>query len=40
MNKILPEVSVWYQELASGALFEVVAVDEDSSTIEIQMLDG
>jgi hypothetical protein len=40
MNKILPEVSAWYQELASGALFEVVAIDELSSTIEYQLLDG
>ncbi|PCI78835.1 MAG: hypothetical protein COB20_06085 [SAR86 cluster bacterium] len=40
MNKILPEVSVWYQELASGALFEVVAIDEPNSTIEYQLVDG
>ena len=40
MNKILPEVSVWYQELISGALFEVVAIDELNSTIEYQLLDG
>ena len=40
MNKILPEVSAWYQELVSGALFEVVAIDEPNSTIEYQLLDG
>jgi hypothetical protein len=40
MNKILPEVSAWYQELVSGALFEVVAIDEVNSTIEYQLLDG
>jgi len=40
MNKILPEVSAWYQELVSGALFEVVAIDELNSTIEYQLLDG
>jgi len=40
MNKILPEVSVCYQELISGALFEVVAIDELNSTIEYQLLDG
>ena len=40
MNKILPEVYVWYQELISGALFEVVAIDELNSTIEYQLLDG
>ena len=40
MNKILPEVSAWYQELVSGALFEVVAIDEVNITIEYQLLDG
>ena len=40
MNKILPEVSAWYQELASGVLFEVVAIDEPNSTTEYQLLDG
>ncbi|MBL4572129.1 MAG: hypothetical protein JKY86_03530 [Gammaproteobacteria bacterium] len=40
MNKILPEVSAWYQEQVSGALFEVVAIDEPNSTIEYQLLDG
>ncbi len=34
MNKTLPEVSAWYQDLASGSLFEIVAIDEDSKTIE------
>ena len=40
MNKILLEVSNWYQELASGVLFEVVAIDELNNTIEYQLLDG
>jgi hypothetical protein len=40
MNKILPEVSAWYQDLVSGSLFEVVAVDEETRTIEYQMVDG
>lgn len=40
MNKNAPEVSAWYQDLASGSLFEVVAIDEASDTIEIQMVDG
>lgn len=40
MNKVLPEVSSWYQELTSGALFEVVAIDELNNTIEYQLLDG
>lgn len=40
MNSNSPEVSAWYQDLASGSLFEVVAIDEASDTIEIQMVDG
>lgn len=40
MNKILPEVSAWYQHLGSGTLFEIVAIDEPNSTIEYQLLDG
>ena len=40
MNKLMPEVSAWYQDLVSGNLFEVVAYDEDSSTIEYQLIDG
>lgn len=40
MNNNAPEVSAWYQDLVSGSLFEVVAIDEASGTIEIQMVDG
>ncbi|HAO89427.1 MAG TPA: hypothetical protein DCR00_10940 [Gammaproteobacteria bacterium] len=40
MNTLMPEVSAWYQELASGNLFEVVAIDEASGSIEYQLLDG
>ena len=29
MNKLMPEVSAWYQDLVSGNLFEVVAYDEE-----------
>lgn len=39
-NKLLPEVSAWYQDVASGNLFEIVAVDEASGTIEYQLIDG
>ena len=31
MNTRVPEVSAWYQRLASGNLFEVVAIDEASA---------
>ena len=40
MNTHMPEVSAWYQELASGNLFEVVAIEEASGGIEYQLLDG
>ena len=40
MNTLAPEVSAWYQDLLSGSLFEVVAIDDASDTIEIQMVDG
>lgn len=39
-NNLAPEVSAWYQDLVSGSLFEVVAYDELSDTIEYQMVDG
>jgi len=40
MNTLTPEVSAWYQDVVSGSLFEVVAIDDASGTIEFQMVDG
>ena len=40
MNNLLPEVGAWYQDITSGSLFEVVAIDEEGGTIEYQMVDG
>lgn len=40
MKRLLPEVSAWYRDSVSGSVFEVVAIDEDSGTIEIQLIDG
>ena len=34
-----PGIGTWYRA-PGGALFEVVAVDEDDSTIEVQHFDG
>ena len=34
-----PRVGQWYRRI-NGQLFEVVAVDEDDSTIELQFFDG
>ncbi|MEQ8313928.1 MAG: DUF6763 family protein [Gammaproteobacteria bacterium] len=40
MHTLIPEVSAWYEDVSSGSLFEVVAIDEASGTIEVQMVDG
>ncbi len=34
-----PEIGDWYETL-NGELFEVVALDEDDGTVEIQYFDG
>lgn len=38
MNSLNPEIAAWYQDRVTGALFEVVACDDDS--IEFQHVDG
>jgi len=40
MQQLLPEVATWYADAVSGMVFEVVAIDEESRTIEIQFIDG
>ena len=40
MAKQTPEIGRWYQDAVEDVLFEVVAVDENSSTVEIQYEDG
>jgi len=40
MNTLIPEVSAWYEDIVSGNLFEVVAIDDACGTIEYQMVDG
>jgi len=35
-----PSIGDWYRQKEGGALFEVVAVDDDDGTIEIQYFDG
>ena len=40
MNHLRAEVSAWYQDVTTGAVFEVVAVDEDNGTINYQHIDG
>ncbi len=40
MATFFPAIDSWYQEQATGRLFEVVAVDEKYGTIEVQYEDG
>jgi len=40
MATLFPTIGQWYQDTNSSSLFEVVAVDEKSRTVEIQYHDG
>lgn len=39
-NRLPPIVGNWYSHRDKGEMFQVVALDEDSGTIEIQDFDG
>jgi hypothetical protein len=39
-NRLEPIIGHWYNHLDKGDLFQVVAIDRDSATIEIQEFDG
>lgn len=40
MASQFPTIGDWYNDLALGQIFEVVAIDEQAGTIEIQYADG
>ncbi len=40
MASKVPVVGSWYQDAEEDQLFEVVAVDDDAGTVEIQYVDG
>lgn len=40
MARIAPEIGSWFENFDTGDLFEVVAVDYQAHSIEIQYLDG
>lgn len=40
MSRLLPEIGRWYQELGSRQVFEIVALDREEGTVQIQYLDG
>ena len=39
-NHPKPEIGSWYRDNTDSQLFEIVALDEDDQTIEIQYFDG
>ncbi len=39
-NRLQPVVGNWYSHRDKGELFQVVALDDDAGTIEIQEFDG
>jgi len=39
MNEIVPQVGAWYR-LPDGKMFEVVAIDEQDRTVDVQHYDG
>ena len=39
MTEILPVIGQWFRR-PNGALFEVVALDEEDGTVDIQFFDG
>lgn len=40
MASQVPMIGSWYQDATEDQIFEVVAVDETTATVEIQYLDG
>lgn len=40
MAKIFPSIGSWFQDIGTSQLFEVVAIDEDGGTIDVQYEDG
>jgi hypothetical protein len=39
-NRLPPIIGNWYSHRDKGAIFQVVALDEDTGTIELQEFDG
>ncbi len=39
-NHPAPAIGKWYLDNVDGQLFEIVAIDEEDGTIEIQFFDG
>lgn len=40
MSELIPKIGSWYRNREDGRLFEIVAMDEDDGTIEIQYFES
>lgn len=40
MSQVIPQIHHWYQDSRSGAVFEIVALDVEESTVQVQYVDG
>lgn len=40
MTRHIPQIGHWYQDSDSGLLFEIVALDRDEGTVQVQYVDG
>ncbi|MFT4861250.1 MAG: hypothetical protein ACI95C_000451 [Pseudohongiellaceae bacterium] len=40
MKQLKPEISAWYTNSSNGDIFEVIAIDEETDSIEYQLIDG
>lgn len=40
MSNVSPILQEWYQDLASGRTFRIVALDEENDSIEVQYYNG
>jgi hypothetical protein len=39
-TEALPSIDNWYQDIESGRTFQVIAVDEENDSIEVQFYNG
>ncbi len=39
-TETLPSIENWYQDIESGRAFQVIAVDEENDSIEVQFYNG
>jgi hypothetical protein len=40
MDTAIPQVGIWYRDIQQNSIFEVIAVDDATQTVETQLIDG